>query len=122
MPINSAPLEIDDKSQMVWLRWFADVADSLEGDWDLYTTHLPSTGTGTQIVNIQGMGKSACIQITITTVTMGELTLPFSCKSTILEVWDTDSQTLLGGASVNGKIIQLPNVTGNILIKGMVIK
>ncbi len=121
MPINQAPLEEDDKSSLVWLRWFADLADSLEGDWDLYTQSLPFTGTGSQTVNIQGMGATKFIQIQIDSTTSGSLTLPFTAKNTILEVWDSDTQTLIGGASVNGKIIQLPTTTTNILIKGMVI-
>lgn len=122
MAINSAPIEDPVNVSEVWLRWFADIGDSVTGDWDLYTADLVNTGLGTQTVNVQNMGKSAQVQIKIESATQGDLTLPFTSKETILSVWDLDTQTLIGGALVSGEIIQLPNVSGNILIEGMVIK
>ena len=122
MPINSAPIN-EPKESQVWNRWFADLGDSLEGDWVLYTKTLENTGTGTQVVNIQNLGKCAQIQIKISSATTGMITLPFRAKETILRVWDIDSQTLIGGALVDGEIIQLPTLSGeNVLIEGMVIK
>lgn len=121
MPINDAPMN-ETMGSMSWLRWFSDVAFGIKGDWTLYTTNLKNTGTGTQTVNIQGMGKSADVQIKIESATQGDITLPFKAKETILSVWDIDSHTLVGGAYVSGNLIQLPIVSGNILIKGMVIK
>lgn len=122
MAINVAPTGDQISVSQVWLRWFSDLGDSLEGDWDLYTAPLTFTGTGDQTVNIQGSGKTALIQIKIESATIGLLTLPFRAKETILELWDLDSQTLIGGVLVNGNSVQLPAVSGNILIKGMVIK
>jgi hypothetical protein len=122
MAINSAPIN-EPKESQVWTRWFADLGDSLEGDWVLYTKELTNTGSGAQVVNIQNLGKCAQIQIKISSATSGMITLPFRAKETILRVWDIDSQTLIGGALVDGKIIQLPTLSGeNILIEGMVIK
>lgn len=122
MSINSAPIN-EPKESQVWNRWFADIGDSLEGDWVLYTKTLENTGTGTQVVNIQNLGKCAQIQIKISSATSGAISLPFRAKETILRVWDIDSQTLTGGALVDGKIIQLPTLSGeNVLIEGMVIK
>jgi hypothetical protein len=122
VPINSAPLIDKLNVSDVWLRWFANLGTSLEGDWDLYTASLVFTGTGTQEVSIQSAGKSAIIQIKINSATDGALTLPFRAKDTILRVWDNDSQTLIGGASVSGSLVQLPLVSGNILIEGTVVK
>lgn len=122
MPINSAPIN-EPKESQVWNRWFADLGDSLEGDWVLYTKTLENSGSGTQVVNIQNLGKCAQIQIKISSATTGAISLPFRAKETILRVWDIDSQTLIGGALVDGKIIQLPTLSGeNVLIEGMVIK
>lgn len=121
MAINDAPLD-QPLTEMTWLRWFNDVASGLKGSWTLYTAKLENTGTGDQTVNIQQMGKSAQIQIKIESATQGDLTIPFRAQETILRVWDLDSQTLIGGALVSGEIIQLPIVSGNILIEGMVIK
>ena len=125
MAINKAPMQ-EPLTSMSWLQWFEDLADGLRGDWTLYTADLippeGDTQTGTQSVNIQNMGKSAQIQIKIQSASQGDLTLPFRAQETILRVWDNDSQTLIGGALVSGSLIQLPVISGNVLIEGMVIK
>ena len=123
MLINEAPLEERDYNSTIWQRQFADISKALQGEWGPYTATLATTGDGDQTVSIRQKGATATIQIKIENITTaGVLTLPFTALETILSVWDFDSQSVLDGALVNGNLITLPNVTGNIMITGEVIR
>ncbi len=125
MLINEAPMEERDALSPIWLRFFASLGVSLQGEWGSYTTPLASTTDGTQTVKIRNKGSTAQIQIKIEGITSaGVLTLPYSVEETILNVWDFDTQSVLDGAQVNGNLITLPNVTGStsIMVTGEVIK
>ena len=122
MFINEAPLE-EGQGGRIWLRWFADIGKALQGDWAPYTAPLSNTGDGDQVVKIINKGRTSLIQIKIQNITSaGVLTLPFEVEEAILNVWDSDTLSVLDGAQVNGNLITLPNVTGNIMITGEVIK
>jgi len=125
MLINEAPIEERDPLSPIWLRFFATLGASLQGEWGSYTAPIDSTTDGTQTATIRNKGATAQIQIKIEGITStGVLTLPYSVEETILNVWDYNTQSVLDGALVNGNLITLPNVTGStsIMITGEVIK
>ena len=123
MRINEAPLEEVNMLSTIWQRFFASIGKSLAGEWGTWRADLESTGDGAQSVYIRNKGMTSTIQIKIENITSaGVLTLPFQVEETILSVWDYDTQSVLDGALVSGNLITLPNVTGNIMVTGEVIK
>ena len=105
MLINEAPIEERDALSPIWLRFFASVGKSLQGEWGSYTAPLESTTDGTQTVKIRNKGATAQIQIKIEGITStGVLTLPYSVEETILNVWEEAMRDACGLSRSESKV------------------
>ena len=102
----------------VWLQWFVSIGDAIGGLWGVETLAPVFGGTVTTDTTLMsskmyGLGKTVQLNITFTSVTTssGSITLPFSVEASMLQYWDSSTNTLVGGAYASGTTITLPDAT-----------
>jgi len=106
----------DGFSTRVWLQWFVSIGEALGGLWGVETLTpvfggSVTTDTTTMSSKMYGYGKTLELNITFTSVTTsgGSITLPFSVEPSMLQYWDSSTNTLVGGAYASGTTITLPD-------------
>ena len=100
----------------VWLQWFVSIGDALSGLWGVETLTpvfggVVTTDTTLMSSKMYGFGKTVELNITFASVTTssGSITLPFSVEASMLQYWDSSTNTLVGGAYASGTTITLPD-------------
>ncbi len=122
-PIHE-PISANSNVNRVWEQWFADISDSLEGNWIFVKKDL--TASDTQVFTGYFNVRSGVIDVELEisgSVSFSSVTveLPYEIKDTFLSCYYYDSTYKNEPARVENNLILIPDLTGSkVVIKGAV--
>jgi len=123
VPIHE-PISANSNVNKVWEQWFADVSDSLEGDWIFIKKDL--TASDSQVLTGYFNVRAGVIDVELEiggSVSFSSVTveLPYNVKDSFLSCYYYDSTYKNEPARVENNLILIPDLTGSkVVIKGAV--